>query len=503
MRSTQGGGGTGGPGIDALAKRYQSLCMKERVRPLTEFLRQLQVSVPQNGTLNLSGSFVSAADLGPMFQVLQQCPQAQHIVLSKNKLGAEAAEPLARYLAPNTRILSIEVRLVHCGMSMTPTDHYSYGDAHREQGAAMGVRAITLTLPRCPPVPVGAHFFRVDTLLTLGGSSVLLGLEDNEFLVDYEYIIDLGNCLHQRHCFPTAIGALQGDRIHHSSPALINGTLTRYVVINLADRDGVIEDGRRFALIHDLADPLSPPKRNSEYSSQYISESGVIMRLPLGMTMHVQKYMMYPLTCVLDGQCVFVPGEQYSLKATMEGIGTCIYNPETQVWTEDGRECPDLTDSKAHTVVDDTLYVFTGRNGEGGIWTYTLEDGWENVGRLPMNSVGVAFAQTFGRLILLGCDSGIHLHDTVSGDWSRIGDNPHPEPEIEDSSYIGACITHNTLLCLDTTSIVDNDDRLLYASIVTLNESLLYPSVEMGWGRLLEWDKDWRVTLGVDNPAET
>ncbi|GCA62789.1 hypothetical protein KIPB_009796 [Kipferlia bialata] len=34
--------------------------------------------------------------------------------------------------------------------------------------------------------------------------------------------------------------------------------------------------------------------------------------------------------------------------------------------------------------------------------------------------------------------------------------------------------------------------------LLTLDESLLYPSTEMGWGRLLEWDKDWRVTLGMD-----
>ncbi|GCA64511.1 hypothetical protein KIPB_014511, partial [Kipferlia bialata] len=24
------------------------------------------------------------------------------------------------------------------------------------------------------------------------------------------------------------------------------------------------------------------------------------------------------------------------------------------------------------------------------------------------------------------------------------------------------------------------------------------PSTEMGWGRLLEWDKDWRNTLKID-----
>ncbi|GCA65548.1 hypothetical protein KIPB_017354, partial [Kipferlia bialata] len=52
------------------------------------------------------------------------------------------------------------------------------------------------------------------------------------------------------------------------------------------------------------------------------------------------------------------------------------------------------------------------------------------------------------------------------------------------------------MLWIDRYPVLDLEDDLLPVTLVTLNESLLYPSIDMGWGRLLEWDKDWRVTLG-------
>ncbi|GCA63140.1 hypothetical protein KIPB_008096 [Kipferlia bialata] len=122
---------------------------------------------------------------------------------------------------------------------------------------------------------------------------------------------------------------------------------------------------------------------------------------------------------------------------------------------------------------------------------------------LPKTVWGVTFAQTVGRNILLGCHSGIHLHDTISGDWSRIGDCPDPESATDSSSVVGTCITANTLLCLNAKPVVTQEDKVLQTSIVTLNDSLLYPSTEMGWGRLLEWDTEKMATLGLVRESQT
>ncbi|GCA63142.1 hypothetical protein KIPB_008098 [Kipferlia bialata] len=248
-------------------------------------------------------------------------------------------------------------------------------------------------------------------------------------------------------------------------------------------------------MIHDLSNPFSSPETSAKNSSQTISDRGKILRLPPDLILNVTRYLQPPLACTLEGQCVFIPREQYTTRPSR----VCMYNPETDVWTEDSRACIDLGNSScAHTVVGDTLHVVRERREETDHWIYTLKKGWKDIGRLPETVNGVSFAQTLGRLVLLGCDSGIHLHDTISGDWSRIGDSPVPEPYSEYPSVVGTCITDNTLLCLHTHRLVDDeDDCLMHASLVTLNETLLYPSEEMGWGRLLEWDTDWRGPLGI------
>ncbi|GCA63794.1 hypothetical protein KIPB_011932, partial [Kipferlia bialata] len=387
--------------------------------------------------------------------------------------------------------------LVYWCMSMSLKEPYSYDDAHLEQGEAMRVRFCSLPFPSSNEV-TGVSIYDVQTLLGFGGTYVLMTTKDDtEEITEYRY--DVSNLFRggSLHALPVANVTLL-DCAYPSSPVLINGSLARYVVEEEDNSYGFGDGCFRCVVTQDMVKPLSRPKVRSGYSTQFISDDREMVPLPRGLTMRITKYMYHPIACALEEECVFIPREKGYLQAT----GACLYNPETDVWTEDGEPCPDFGNSYAHTVVDDTLYVFSDHNDEG-IWTYTLKEGWIDEGYLHENVAGVSFAQTLGRLILLGCDSGIYLYDTISGDWSRIEENPDPEPTSNSNSVVGACITDNTMLCLNAQPLVDTEERQLRASVVTINESLLYPSSEMGWGRLLEWDEDWRVTLGLDMGTES
>ncbi|GIQ81247.1 ATPase, V1 complex, subunit D [Kipferlia bialata] len=124
-----------------------------------------------------------------------------------------------------------------------------------------------------------------------------------------------------------------------------------------------------------------------------------------------------------------------------------------------------------------------------------LQGGWTEM-RSPGGSDKLGqtlFAKSVGRHVLLGCENGFHLYDTISGDWSHVCDREN----TSDLKCVG--LTLNTILCLDYPEgqypLAGEEEK--ETSILTLNESFLHPSEQMGWGRLIEWDTDWRETLGL------
>ncbi|GCA63124.1 hypothetical protein KIPB_008012 [Kipferlia bialata] len=204
------------------------------------------------------------------------------------------------------------------------------------------------------------------------------------------------------------------------------------------------------------------------------------------------------LACVLEGCFVCIPK---SSSEYPDSAGVWIYDPESEVFTEDSRPCPSFATVFVHVVMDDTLHVFSPEyNSRDRHWVYSLRDGWREQDPVPGAVQKISYAQAYGPLLVLVCDTGFYLYDTVSGDWSRVGD-PLDVHGLYFRRVMGVPVSPNQMLCVEEHRIAHlnfRDHGILHSTIVTLNPGLLYPSVDMGWGRLLDWDKDRRATLGIE-----
>ncbi|GIQ91843.1 hypothetical protein KIPB_015276 [Kipferlia bialata] len=107
-----------------------------------------------------------------------------------------------------------------------------------------------------------------------------------------------------------------------------------------------------------------------------------------------------------------------------------------------------------------------------------------------------------GRLILLFSDEWVHVLDTVSGDCATIAEWRRRETEHMCDMAIIKLGTRILKLNLGKGIAFVRDDGPV-SGLYTLNPALLYPSEEMGWGRVLEWDKDRRGRLGLPGVEST
>ncbi|GCA63708.1 hypothetical protein KIPB_011468 [Kipferlia bialata] len=289
---------------------------------------------------------------------------------------------------------------------------YTYEDAHSEPMEAMSVQPCTLHFPLYYQENIERVGHTIMSMLHLESSTVILTMKDDPGNPIEEFVYEIKGLVnrHQPHIHEMTPNYFDGSYV--SPPSVCNGYMTHYSTY--------ADDKERQMYVH-LLDDLTAPRRVIEtHSTQFINDDGVIVRLPGRMSMDVHTYMEETLACTLDGQCVFVPREQASDNPT----GVCIYNAESEVWTEDSRVCPDIGETYAHTVVDDTLHVFVDsearelerRERESRVkhWTYNMQSGWREIQVLPRNVSEVGFAQTMGRLILLGCATGVQWTLSIS-----------------------------------------------------------------------------------------
>ncbi|GCA62478.1 hypothetical protein KIPB_003821 [Kipferlia bialata] len=196
----------------------------------------------------------------------------------------------------------------------------------------------------------------------------------------------------------------------------------------------------------------SRPGEDGEYCEeahvQYIGLDGTRVSLPDRFPL-VHSEIWCDAACVLGDGVVFLGSLDedttyfyYPREAPDEGLGALL--------VPDMRSAPSFS---AYTVLDGIMHVF----GEGDHWTYTPEDGWSQLEVVPQEVGTVTQAQGLQ-------DLAIPIGDNMMLRFSRLDDR----------------ITED-----------------ITGSRLTLNESLLYPSDEMGWGSLIEWDIDWRRTLGL------
>ncbi|GIQ88931.1 protein of unknown function DUF1677, Oryza sativa [Kipferlia bialata] len=214
---------------------------------------------------------------------------------------------------------------------------------------------------------------------------------------------------------------------------------------------------------------------------------------------------------------------------------TYILDTETHKMVQDPREgVPRLC---AYAVCHGVLHIFsfteTDRESDCAHSTYTRERGWENVGPLPCHLV--ESAASFGRHIcVFGDRGGLFVYDTISGDWAKVSEHcwrfsgtaplgdrhviafhnhlyeeereDEPERETWGDSLFDEEV-HNAIPASPLTATGEREtetrvDPTIPGCLFTLNDAMLYPSVEMGWGRLLEWDLDHKRSLGLEKGSE-
>ncbi|GCA62287.1 hypothetical protein KIPB_002571 [Kipferlia bialata] len=124
-----------------------------------------------------------------------------------------------------------------------------------------------------------------------------------------------------------------------------------------------------------------------------------------------------PESCTLAGEFVLFT-HSYSLYEPYRDPVVTMYNPDTKRWTLDSRKGLSLPSDIAYTVESHVLHVF----GDGRHITYTIKRGFREDEKIPSSVGTIHQAQSFDRLILLFCESGLHLYDCISGDYVRLGE---------------------------------------------------------------------------------
>ncbi|GCA63125.1 hypothetical protein KIPB_008013 [Kipferlia bialata] len=338
----------------------------------------------------------------------------------------------------------------------------------------------------------------LEYLVDCGFGCVYVQLEDDTYLGTATRIYEAHDLVNG---ISTSVSCLQSDGDLLSvfpsvatqySPASSHGLVVRYGV--------EYEEGEcRKVVIYDIADPSATPRLSQKHATQYIGGDGMLVRLPDGYALRCphDEPLEDPVTCALDGYFVFVPDGSF---ANPDSGGAWIYDQDTDVFIEDSRACPDFDSSHVPVVVDDTLHVFSQPSTWRKHWVYSFRHGWREEEPLPRTLSRISCAQSYGRLIVLTCVDGFHLYDTISGDWSRVGDLLDSHGLFERNLF-SVRVSPNQMLCVEDHRVLHANNRdhgVLHPRLLTLNPGLLYPSVDMGWGRLLESDLDWRVTLGID-----
>ncbi|GCA62822.1 hypothetical protein KIPB_006029 [Kipferlia bialata] len=173
--------------------------------------------------------------------------------------------------------------------------------------------------------------------------------------------------------------------------------------------------------------------------TRYIDTNGDSGRIPkfLG---HRSQSLIQSQACCLEGLFVVFGGRR-PYDNTVFNRAT-IFDPDTDEWTLDGRECPDMPDRIVHAVSNDVLHVFA-KEGTGH-WVYTLAGGWSEDTSLPDNVDKPYMTKTFGRLIAMFCDNGIYLFDTISGEYVRVSNDSSDSDEK--NVYKGVVVGESMIL---------------------------------------------------------
>ncbi|GCA62730.1 hypothetical protein KIPB_005423, partial [Kipferlia bialata] len=147
----------------------------------------------------------------------------------------------------------------------------------------------------------------------------------------------------------------------------------------------------------------------SSLCTGYIDDNGSVVRIPDRIALQWPKIYI-PESCALDGMFVLFTypyGEDPAMT---------MYNPDTKEWTHDSRDLLLLESQSAYTVENDVLHVF----GRERHITYTVWRGCREEEKIPSSIGRIQQAQSFDRLILLFGDSGIHIYDCISGDYTKV-----------------------------------------------------------------------------------
>ncbi|GCA62286.1 hypothetical protein KIPB_002570 [Kipferlia bialata] len=199
------------------------------------------------------------------------------------------------------------------------------------------------------------------------------------------------------------------------------------------------------------------------HCKRYITESGSIAELPGQASLFLEcPSLRDPEGCCLEREFVLFDT-------------TCVvlYNPETETWTQDSRKDVVLPLSFTHTVENDVLHVFAPNIH----MTYTIRGGWREEADPPSTLGTIQQAKSFDRLILLFCESGVHIYDCISGDYARLA-----ETSSRASRFSGTRVGHNTLLSQAEMDCPDmHYNQELHREMMMVDHSNFTPALTALW----------------------
>ncbi|GIQ88043.1 hypothetical protein KIPB_010206 [Kipferlia bialata] len=293
------------------------------------------------------------------------------------------------------------------------------------------------------------------------------------------------------------------ERLHHSDPLVLSFASSA--------SDQVVSGGKVYmysgnrkegqpryqVLVHDLADPSALRSLvGNTHIPHVIGSDGTKQRT----SSMVHAWLGLSHTISLGDGVILLNG----LTSSSPKPRTYLYDTEHNAFTRDLRDTPSY---KTHALVCGRVHAFASN---GAHFTYTVKGGWVSEGMLPDGVQPVSRAEAFGRLILLfkwnSHREYIHVYDTISGDCIKLVDSPRCDKEFVSITRV-VRVGHR-ILKLDVGFLQPGQHRDTpqgerldgfegrVGYMYTLNPALLYPSEEMGWGRVLEWDKSRRDGRG-------
>ncbi|GIQ81274.1 hypothetical protein KIPB_002208 [Kipferlia bialata] len=204
-------------------------------------------------------------------------------------------------------------------------------------------------------------------------------------------------------------------------------------------------------------------------TTSFIDGYGVHVTLPTSEPKRLYP-LHFPSACALRDHTVWFNDK----------CNTYLFDAELYTITIDKRKSPAYN---AFTAVDGVVHVF--HSGDRTHHSYTPKHGWTEHRLLPQGLGDFSMAQTAGRLIVLFGQKGIHAYDTISGDWIHLS----KDTTFNDNTGCTSIGDRRCLSRLVTRRDTVNQTTDVVATLLTLNEALVYPDEQRVWAQLHEWDK--------------